>query len=277
MDATIEAGAPDGEHLASDTAGTGNARPAGSDPDATDPSLADVDSLFARIRAGHAEAAIEPGAAAPPESGPDDTVAEPSGSAGPEPAVSTAATETAATEIAAADTEAPGTNGTGAPAEAAVAKVPVFVVSSALDAWRSQRSAALDPLLLSLAKRAKRAAQDNQNALLDAVRRHKGRPTAAQVLTPEADVLTAWAEVLKEATDEAYGAGRVAAGGEAARADETLTAGGRCNNCVTRRASASHRRSTPARTATPAGSSNGSAPDSGSGRTSRSKSRCSMR
>ena len=38
-----------------------------------------------------------------------------------------------------------------------------------------------------LVKRAKRRAQDDQNALLDAVRRHKGRPTAAQVLAdPEA-------------------------------------------------------------------------------------------
>ncbi len=220
VDATIDAdaGAAEDERTASETAGTGSARPVGSgDPDATDPSLADVDSLFARIRAGHAEAAIEP-AAAPSERGPDETDAVPAGSGGPETVVDAAAAEPEALE-----TEAPGTNGTGVSAEPAVAKAAVFVVSSALDAWRSQRSTALDPLLLTLAKRAKRAAQDNQNALLDAVRRHKGRPTAAQVLTPEADVLTAWAEVLKEATDEAYGAGRAAAGGETARADDTLT------------------------------------------------------
>ena len=36
--------------------------------------------------------------------------------------------------------------------------------------------ASLDPLLVTVAKRAKRTAQDDQNALLDAVRRHKGRP-----------------------------------------------------------------------------------------------------
>ena len=54
---------------------------------------------------------------------------------------------------------------------------------------RGGRSAprSLDPLLVTLAKRAKRAAQDDQNALLDAVRRHKGRPTSAQVLAPEPD------------------------------------------------------------------------------------------
>jgi DivIVA domain-containing protein len=219
-EAAIEGGEPPGDsRAASETAVAASARPAGSgDPDATDPSLADVDSLFARIRAGHAEASIEPGPNPPPESGADDSSAEPetaaatSASAGSEPAADTTA----------ADTAAPNTNGTGASAEPALAKAPVFVVSSALDAWRSQRSAALDPLLVTLAKRAKRAAQDNQNALLDAVRRHKGRPTAAQVLTPEADVLTAWASVLKEATDEAYGAGRVAVGGEAARADDAL-------------------------------------------------------
>ena len=93
---------------------------------------------------------------------------------------------------------------------------------NALDAWRSLRSDVLDPLLVTLAKRAKRAAQDDQNALLDAVRRHKGRPTSAQVLAPESDVLAAWTEVLREATDEAYGAGRAAVGGESARADDAL-------------------------------------------------------
>ena len=44
------------------------------------------------------------------------------------------------------------------------------------------------PLVGPLVKRAKRAAQDDQNALLDAVRRHKGRPSAEQVL-PDDDAL----------------------------------------------------------------------------------------
>ena len=43
-------------------------------------------------------------------------------------------------------------------------------------AWRARRAEVIDPLLASVAKRAKRTAQDDQNALLDAVRRHKGRP-----------------------------------------------------------------------------------------------------
>jgi hypothetical protein len=67
---------------------------------------------------------------------------------------------------------------------------------------------------VAVAKRAKRVAQDDQNALLDAVRRHKGRPTAAQVLKPEPELLAAWVAVTRDAIDEAYRGGRTAAGGE---------------------------------------------------------------
>jgi DivIVA domain-containing protein len=79
--------------------------------------------------------------------------------------------------------------------------------------WRDRRASALDPLLGSLLKRAKRRAQDDQNALLDAVRRHKGRPHADQVLPDLDGVLTAWSGVLDEAVDAAYAAGRTASGG----------------------------------------------------------------
>jgi hypothetical protein len=79
--------------------------------------------------------------------------------------------------------------------------------------WRDRRSDALDPLLGSLLKRAKRRAQDDQNALLDAVRRHKGRPHAEQVLPDLEGVLQAWSEVLHDAVNSAYAAGRTASGG----------------------------------------------------------------
>jgi hypothetical protein len=88
--------------------------------------------------------------------------------------------------------------------------------------WRARRAGVLDPLLTVAAKRAKRAAQDDQNALLDAVRRHKGRPTAAQVLVPEAELRGAWAGVVRDAIDEAYGAGRAAVGADVADADDAL-------------------------------------------------------
>src|SRR4029077_13147623 len=90
------------------------------------------------------------------------------------------------------------------------------------DEWRKQRSEALDPVIVSTTKRAKRAAQDDQNALLDAVRRHKGRPTAAQVLVPEPELLNAWVELVQDAIDDAYGAGRAAVGADVLPADASL-------------------------------------------------------
>src|SRR5207244_6341613 len=89
--------------------------------------------------------------------------------------------------------------------------------------WRARRSEALDTLIVSITKRAKRAAQDDQNALLDAVRRHKGRPTAVQVLVPEPDLLNAWVELLHDAVDHAYGAGRAAVDADVVPADPAMT------------------------------------------------------
>ncbi len=71
-------------------------------------------------------------------------------------------------------------------------------------------------------KRAKRAAQDDQNALLDAVRRHKGRPTAGQVLRDDDATVAAWTDVLRSALDEAYSDGRQAAGADAGDASDAL-------------------------------------------------------
>jgi DivIVA domain-containing protein len=161
--------------------------------------LADVESLFARIRAGAEEATPEAPAAEAPESDASDSDAATSETA---ETVETPEPGTPDTESEAAEIE------TGAPDQRQV--------------WRAQRAEVLDPLLVVVAKRAKRAAQDDQNALLDAVRRHKGRPTSAQVLVPEPDLLAAWSAVVHEALGEAYGAGRLAAGGAAAPADDEL-------------------------------------------------------
>jgi DivIVA domain-containing protein len=88
--------------------------------------------------------------------------------------------------------------------------------------WREVRARVVDPLLGPLLKKAKRVAQDDQNALLDAVRRHKGRPIASQVL-PDLDALLAsWGEVLRDAVDHAYAAGSEAAGTEGHDADDAL-------------------------------------------------------
>ncbi len=168
----------------------------------TDSSLADVDSLFARIRAGHTEATIDTDAA--------------SGAAVPDTPV--AGVERVADAVVTVD------QGNGARlvdlTDDDVAGLAV--TPQAAKAWRARRAETIDPVLARLSKRAKRAAQDDQNALLDAVRRHKGRPTAAQVLVPEPELLAAWVAVMREAVDAAYGAGRVAAGGPSTAAGDAL-------------------------------------------------------
>ena len=88
--------------------------------------------------------------------------------------------------------------------------------------WRDIRARELDPVLGPLLKRAKRLAQDDQNALLDAVRRHKGRPSAAQVLPDLDELLDSWAEMLSDAVQRAYAAGGEAAGGAVGTPDRAL-------------------------------------------------------
>jgi DivIVA domain-containing protein len=150
--------------------------------------LADVDSLFARLRAGH-----------------DD----PAGSADAD------ATQALETVSPSGSDASPGEPAPAAPA------VPSGPRISA-DDWRKRRAQAIDPLLPALLKRAKRRAQDDQNALLDSVRRHKGRPNSQQVLGEGDAARDAWAKVIREAIDRAYGAGRTAAGASAEPASDDI-------------------------------------------------------
>lgn len=84
-----------------------------------------------------------------------------------------------------------------------------------IDAWLAARESSLAPLLAPLTKRAKRTAQDEQNEVLDAVRRVKGRPSSEEVLAAPEAQLERWGRVMKEALATAYVAGRSAGGGEA--------------------------------------------------------------
>ncbi len=147
--------------------------------------LADVDSLFARLRAGHDE----------PEQLGDAThvvdavdIVEVVDVTEPAPSVQVLAA-------------------VGAPKPHAPAHQRYRAAE-----WRTKRAQVIDPLLPMLVKRAKRRAQDDQNGLLDSVRRHKGRPTSDQVLGEADAARDAWAEVLRETIDRAYRAGRAAAG-----------------------------------------------------------------
>ena len=155
-------------------------------------SMADVDSLFARLRAGQ-----------------DDTPAVDS-TTGPESdAVTTPGPEDPAAEVEPAPAAAEA--GTAAPAP-----------TTGPAAWRSRHAEGVSGLMNPLVKAAKRAAQDDQNALLDAVRRHKGRPTAAQVLPDPKKLTKTWTGVMQSSLQAAYEAGRVAAGGQVADAPEAL-------------------------------------------------------
>jgi len=191
IDGETDAGTGDADAALGEERATEAGVPGADDGEATDPSLADVDSLFARIRAGQAEA--------PVDDAPSDVVDE----TGEPDSVQSAE----AVDLAGSPASEP------EPASEAETDHPA-TPPSAVDAWRARRTAVVDPLLVTVAKRAKRVAQDDQNALLDAVRRHRGRPTAAQVLKPEPELLEAWVAVTREAIDDAYRAGRVAAGGE---------------------------------------------------------------
>jgi hypothetical protein len=92
----------------------------------------------------------------------------------------------------------------------------------AAEGWPARRAAQVDALVAPAVKAAKRAAQDDQNALLDAVRRHKGRPDPAAVLPALDAQLDAWAAVLRTAVGAAYGAGRTAVGSERSNAPDEL-------------------------------------------------------
>jgi DivIVA domain-containing protein len=73
---------------------------------------------------------------------------------------------------------------------------------------RERAATALAPVLASGAKRAKRALQDDQNRVLDALRRHKGKPQADAVLPSEEEQIATWKTVIGDALARGYIAGR---------------------------------------------------------------------
>lgn len=75
----------------------------------------------------------------------------------------------------------------------------------------TNRDEALTPLAEDLLRRCKRVLQDEQNEVLDALRRHRGRLTADKLLPPADEQLARWAEVMSPAIDQAYVAARASA------------------------------------------------------------------
>jgi cell division septum initiation protein DivIVA len=182
--------------------------------------LADVDSLFARLRAGHDE--LPGGVAASDEAtAPTDVVDADATQAVPVQAGPTQPGAKPANDAGDAAATTPGTAAKPTPTPAVVAVRPDAVTA---EEWRKRRSRAVDPWMSALLKKAKRRAQDDQNALLDSVRRHKGRPSAQQVLGDAESALDGWSKVLREAYDGAYSAGRTAAGAPGGAASDDLVA-----------------------------------------------------
>ncbi len=110
--------------------------------------------------------------------------------------------------------------GGGAGREADVAEGVVLVESApeprpaATDgdpALLARRDELLTPIAHELVRHCKRVLQNEQNEILDALRRQRGRPTPEKLLPPLSQQVTAWSEVLAPAIVEAYVAARMAA------------------------------------------------------------------
>ncbi len=147
----------------------------------------DVGALFEKLRSGGPAADETP--SSPVVEAASDTVVE---SAGPvETPAATAADDTARfpeDDVA---------------MEAALVDEPADADQGALAA----RDNTLAPIAKDLAHRAKRALQDEQNDVLDGLRRQRGKIDVAKVLPAAQDQLSRWAHVLQPSVDSAYAAG----------------------------------------------------------------------
>ena len=71
-----------------------------------------------------------------------------------------------------------------------------------------RRNEVLAPIAQELVRKCKRALQDEQNVLLDRLRRQRGSASGENLLVPLSVQVTDWADVLEPSVDEAYSAGR---------------------------------------------------------------------
>jgi hypothetical protein len=103
---------------------------------------------------------------------------------------------------------------------------PVFGVAESvrLDdvGLRRRRDATVGAAVATLTPRVKRQLQDEQNDLLDALRRQKTKIDASTAFPSAQDQLAAWTGVLGPAVDDVYAAGRTLGGGRTRPAPEML-------------------------------------------------------
>jgi DivIVA domain-containing protein len=190
---------------ATDSSGaTADAPEAAADPhaesDAESAAGPDVGALFEKLRSGTGTGNAAPtteGTEAPPDS--------PAGEA-PDPADSD--TDTDSGDASGDDSE----DGS----EATLETPPGDGAAAAA------RDAALAETTGDLVRRGKRALQDEQNDLLDGLRRQRGKIDLTKVLPALDDQLARWAHVLQPSVDAAYAAGALSAGGALGAAPRTL-------------------------------------------------------
>lgn len=168
---------------------------AGEEQDATSP---DVHALFEKLRSEQGDEAPEP---AEPAAAPE-PAREPE--AEPEPS----AEATARTD---ADGEPSGSTPSGGEAEEE-AREQEEDLTPEQQALRA-RETALTETADELARRGKRALQDEQNDVLDGLRRQRGKIDLAKVLPTKEEQLTRWAHVLQPGVDQAYSLGAASASG----------------------------------------------------------------
>lgn len=80
------------------------------------------------------------------------------------------------------------------------------------DAIRRRRDEMLAPLIVPLLRASKRLLQDEQNDLLDTVRRLRGRVEASRLLTDPEKQAASWSAILEPTVAEAYAVGRALTG-----------------------------------------------------------------
>ena len=185
--------------------------PAGEATPAPSEHAPDVGALFEKLRSERAEDDA-PAAPAPEVPAADAPTADaPSPSAEPAPGVmdpADVAAEMGARDGGDAAAPAPETAG-----EDESAQEPTAVAA---------RDAALAEAGEDLVRRGKRALQDEQNDVLDGLRRQRGKIDLGKVLPSQDEQISRWAHVLQPAVDTAYSAGATAGGGARGAAPRAL-------------------------------------------------------
>ena len=134
---------------------------------------------------------------------------EPSESAAPEAAADVVDQPEAAREAAAAVPDRPDADSEASGREPST---EAEILTPEQEALRA-REAALVEVSEELSRRGKRALQDEQNDVLDGLRRQRGKIDLAKVLPGKEEQLSRWAHVLQPSVDQAYSLGAASADG----------------------------------------------------------------